>query len=53
MITAKNRYKLTPEKAREVGRLGGIARAKALSKEQRQEIAKKATHARWKTLWRM
>lgn len=36
----------------ELGRLGGLkggkARAKALTKEQRQEIAKKAAAKRWK-----
>jgi hypothetical protein len=53
MITAKNRYKLMPDRARIIGKLGGVARAKALTKEQRQEIAKKATLTRWKTLWRM
>jgi hypothetical protein len=30
-----------------LGRKGGPARAKALSKAQRQEIAKKAAQARW------
>ena len=34
--------------AQELGRLGGQARAKKLSKEQRAEIAKRAAAARWK-----
>lgn len=32
---------------RKGGRRGGAARAKALSKERRSEIAKKAAQARW------
>ena len=31
----------------ERGRAGGLARAKALSKEQRTALAKKAARARW------
>ncbi len=31
----------------ELGRKGGAARAKKLTKEQRSEIAKKAAEARW------
>ena len=41
-----------PEKnpaAAELGRLGGQARAKKLSKKRRAEIAKKAAAARWKS----
>ena len=34
--------------AAELGRLGGQARAKKLSKRKRAEIAKKAAAARWK-----
>ncbi len=34
--------------AAELGRLGGQARAKKLSKGRRSEIAKKAAKARWK-----
>lgn len=34
--------------AQALGRKGGAARAKKLSKKQRQEIAKKAAAARWK-----
>ena len=34
--------------AQALGRMGGAARAKKLSKEQRSEIAKKAAAARWK-----
>ena len=34
--------------AQELGRLGGQARAKSLSKKPRAEIAKKAPKARWK-----
>jgi hypothetical protein len=42
----------TPEKrlaalASRWGRKGAAARAKALTKEQRQEIARKAAQARW------
>ena len=33
--------------AQELGRLGGQARARKLSKEQRSEIAKKAAKKRW------
>lgn len=33
--------------AKELGKLGGQARAKALTKEQRSEIAKKAAAKRW------
>lgn len=41
--------KTTPssEAARLLGSLGGKARAKALTPEQRREIAKKAIKARW------
>jgi len=31
-----------------LGKLGGIARRKAMTKAQRQEIARKAANARWK-----
>ncbi len=34
--------------AQELGRLGGRARAKKLSKERRAEIARKAAASRWK-----
>ena len=34
--------------AKALGKKGGIARAKALSPEQRAEIAKKAAESRWK-----
>jgi general stress protein YciG len=43
----KPRYRLTPERAREIGKLGGVARAKALSREQRSEIGCKAATGRW------
>jgi len=43
----KQRYRLTPERAREIGKLGGVARAKALSRDQRSEIGRKATAKRW------
>lgn len=33
--------------AKELGKMGGKARAKALTKEQRSEIAKKAAAKRW------
>ena len=32
----------------ELGRKGGQSRAKVLSQEQRQEVARKAAHARWR-----
>lgn len=35
--------------AAELGRLGGQARAKSLSKKKRTEIAKKAARSRWKS----
>ena len=35
------------EYARKGGLKGGVARAKALTKKQRKEIAKKAAAARW------
>lgn len=35
--------------AAELGRLGGQARAKSLSKKKRSEIAKSAAQARWKS----
>ena len=44
-------YVAKPEKneaAAELGRKGGAARAKALSAEQRAEIARKASTTRWK-----
>jgi hypothetical protein len=37
-----------PSAAAEMGRKGGKARAKALSKRKRQEIARKAAKSRWK-----
>jgi hypothetical protein len=39
---------LTPGQA--LGKLGGAARAKALTKEQRTEIARKAAAGRWKKI---
>jgi hypothetical protein len=39
---------LPPNPAAHPGRLGGRARAKSLTAEQRQEIAKKAAARRWK-----
>jgi hypothetical protein len=36
-----------PSPAAQLGKLGGAARAKALTKEQRQEIARKAAAKRW------
>ena len=35
------------EQGRNAGRVGGPARARKLSKEQRQAIARKAAEARW------
>lgn len=35
--------------AKELGRKGGTARAKKLTKEQRSEIARRAAAARWKS----
>jgi hypothetical protein len=37
------------EAAVSLGRKGGKARAEALTKKQRTEIAKKAAHARWQS----
>jgi hypothetical protein len=53
MRTRRPRYKLTPARAAEIGRLGGIARGKKMSKEQRQEMARKASLTRWGTLYRL
>ena len=42
----------TPSKApkrAKGGKIGGAARAKALSAEERREIAKKAAHKRWES----
>ena len=36
--------------AEALGRMGGKARAKAMSKKKQKEIAKKAAKARWSTL---
>jgi hypothetical protein len=36
-----------PSPAAQLGKLGGAARAKALTKEQRQEIARKGAAMRW------
>jgi hypothetical protein len=53
MATGETEIPLDPIKAaaaalgRKGGLKGGKARAKALTKEQRQEIAKKAAAARW------
>lgn len=38
---------LTPTPAQQLGKLGGAARAKKLTKEQRQEIARKGAAKRW------
>ena len=38
---------MTAEERAKGGRIGGKARARALTKEQRQEIARKAAAARW------
>jgi len=45
-MTAKK--KAISELARTLGRLGGLARAKNLSAEQRREAARKAVQARWR-----
>lgn len=37
-----------PSAAAQLGNLGGVARAKALTPEQRSEIARKAAASRWK-----
>lgn len=37
------------EAARKGGRIGGLARAKAISPRRRSEIARIASQARWKT----
>ncbi len=39
---------MTNKHAARLGRLGGIARKKALSPERRKEIALEAAQARWK-----
>jgi hypothetical protein len=52
-MARRPRYRLTPDRARQIGRLGGVARAKALSKEQRREIARRASLTRWGTLYRL
>lgn len=43
--------KMTPEQRQEVaragGRVGGLARAKTMTKAERQESARKAAQARW------
>lgn len=49
MTTTKKR-KPKNEAAAALGRLGGPARAKALTKAQRKAIAKKAAEARWELL---
>jgi hypothetical protein len=38
-----------PSPAQQLGKLGGAARARALTREQRQEIARKAAAKRWKS----
>lgn len=46
---ADDRADMVPTKSvREAGRLGGVARARVLPKEQRSQIAKKAAASRWK-----
>ena len=51
MRIATGEIEETPEKpksaAAELGKKGGAARAKKLSKKRRAEIAKKAANARW------
>jgi hypothetical protein len=37
-----------PTPAQQLGKLGGAARAKKLTQEQRSEIAKKAAEKRWR-----
>jgi hypothetical protein len=46
MLSAMKRKKNTA--AVELGRLGGKARAKKITKERRSEIARDAATARWK-----
>jgi hypothetical protein len=48
--TDENPSTSTPKKdaARKGGLVGGRARAESISSERRIEIAKKASHARWK-----
>jgi hypothetical protein len=53
MAMGRPRYRLTPARAKEVGRLGGVARAKALTRQRRREIARKASLTRWGTLYRL
>jgi general stress protein YciG len=54
IATGQREEEAKPEKpkneaAAELGRKGGKARAKALTPEQRREIAKKAARSRWPT----
>ena len=50
-LAKRRMLKMTAEERRAVatlgGKVGGEARAKALTKEQRREIARKAAAARW------
>lgn len=52
IATGEKEDKVVPDKrnpaAVALGKLGGAARAKALSKKKRAEIAKKAAAKRWK-----
>ena len=47
MDKEKERQNRISQAASAMGRKGGPARAKALTKAQRQEIARKAAAARW------
>jgi hypothetical protein len=44
----KSRANMSPRQAQRLARNGGLARAKALSSEQRSAIARKAVTARWR-----
>ena len=46
-IMTKSNAALMRQAAREFGRMGGHARAKALTAEQRKRIARRAARARW------
>jgi hypothetical protein len=47
-ISGGDHQEAPPSPAQQLGKLGGAARAKKLTREQRVEIAKKAAARRWK-----
>jgi hypothetical protein len=52
-IGRKPPRRIKSDEAKLIGKLGGVARAQALTKDQRQQIARKASLTRWGTLWRL